>query len=310
MCNPESWLSRQNRPLTMMVAQSYTNRGGRSTILAMAGDMICSEDGCDTSDPGKSLECLPQFKGPEIDISLDDLCVRLSDPTGMSQIKPLSITYSGHLSMQSPIVWEAPNGFGKSVLAGVLSGALASDSGKYRIQTKGFTGKARVLMQECVYQLFGFSPMAYLLWTFREAPEMATNAVNEYHSIENGIADVLGDSGWRHSVGDRETPDSLLQAKIALVAARIVGRPVLLVLDEPGFGLTKKAAQAFVESVAKRCAERSIGLLIVSHSANRYQHIVTSAIRCQMDEQDSVAGPQRLIAMQAVHISGGTSNGL
>ena len=306
MCNPESWLSRENKSLIMITAQSYTNCGGGSTIFGMAGDMICSEDGCDPSEPRESLESLSQFKGPEVHISLDDLCVKLSDPTGLSQIKPLSINYSGHLSMQSPIIWEAPNGFGKSVLAGLLSGALISDSGKYGIHTKGYTGKARVLMQDCVYQLFGFTPIDYLLWAFREAPEMATNAVDEYHFIENSIADVFAESGHRYSVGDRENPESLLQVKIALVAARIVQNPVLLILDEPGFALTKKSAQAFVESVAKRCAEQSIGLLIISHLADRYKHIVASEIQCQMYQHDPEAGPERRIIMESADIYGGT----
>lgn len=210
--------------------------------------------------------------GPDWLLEVEAAATELFDTTGLSDAPPLTLEFHTQgegkraLVLPTPVVCQAPNGLGKSTFVHLLCGAKKTSRGEIRSRVAGYDLSARAVLQEGVLQLFGKSPAEYLKWSFRESEGEAKLAEErrlrlEAETVKFGLRASAG-----FSVGSRAQPNSLLQAKLALVAARLTAQTNLLVLDEPSYGLSRVAATAFVEAVAALCAELQIGLLIVSHT--------------------------------------------
>ncbi len=286
MCYPGQWLSSSNRSLVQSTLYRYDACGSDWKLLALDGEILDSIEGPSLANHDYKADLASDFGGPRMRIQLSDLSVILTDTTGMGQSLPLQLRYQAddsELVLSSPMVLHGENGLGKSTLSQVLAGCIQRETGSFKIHAGGYGGLARLLMQESPYQLLGKSPSGYLSWTFREAPNALQKACAEFDLLQADVARRLGKSCQAGSIGSIDSPDSLIQAKIALVAARLVQRTPLLILDEPGFGLSRCAAVAFVEAVALRAKEFGTGLLIISHVHDWYGHVVKSHVELRVE---------------------------
>jgi energy-coupling factor transporter ATP-binding protein EcfA2 len=269
----------------------YRERQIDWSLLALEG-----EESLDILSPTSAPELgpntdQPQCKGPKVFLNIKALTALLEDVTGLSRALPLRIIFdtglfkgTSEISMNSPILWTGKNGLGKSTLVHLLAGARNAESGSFGLRVGGYKGHVRAVFQECTTQLFGQEPLGYLESVFREAGDALKSANEEYQLLERQIRDRLMQRQSNATIGSADRPDTLLQAKIALTAARLQKGTILLVLDEPGFGLSQSAATIFVEVVSARCAELNIALLVISHVGNWYQRIFETTLQADVTE--------------------------
>jgi ABC-type molybdenum transport system ATPase subunit/photorepair protein PhrA len=168
--------------------------------------------------------------------------------------------------LASPTLLVGDNGVGKSVFAKILAGLLRPD-GEIRVACGGSRGPARLILQDALPQLFGRSTNEYLQTVFRYDDKGREEAIELYRSLEDAVrAEVVAQPSIRQdAVGNQEHPDSVLQARLALIAERLVSRPPLLILDEPGWCLSMPLARALLHAACIEARRRHVGLIVISH---------------------------------------------
>jgi energy-coupling factor transporter ATP-binding protein EcfA2 len=168
-------------------------------------------------------------------------------------------------NLRSPTLISGPNGSGKTTLARLLSGTLTPRTGKIAATSHSFSGKARMLMQNSIAQLFSGSPLEHLERVFAYDKEKRKEAKKLYRTMEDEIANGVAGRFDSFVIGDREIPNSVLQSKIALAVERVLTFSPVLILDEPGWCLSKAIAREFMAQVVKAAHERKIAIVIISH---------------------------------------------
>ena len=79
-----------------------------------------------------------------------------------------------------------------------------------------------------------------------------------------------------------------MQAKISLIAERLATRPPVLVLDEPGWGLSGPIARKLVETVCRVAGDLKVAIVLISHHARWWQGMVHSHCHLSKEGKDSV----------------------
>ena len=68
------------------------------------------------------------------------------------------------------------------------------------------------------------------------------------------------------AIGDADNPTSTVQAKLALIAERLVGDTKVLILDEPTWGICDDIAFPMLQVVAETAHRRGVRLILISHN--------------------------------------------
>ncbi|MDZ5441566.1 ABC transporter ATP-binding protein [Micromonospora sp. 4G57] len=153
-----------------------------------------------------------------------------------------------------------PNGAGKTTLLGLLLGLAVADSGHLEILG---TPIARALAAPDGVAGFVDGPGLYPSLTARQ--NLAALAALRGHSVRTtGIDDVLDQVGLTDVAGDRASGFSLGMRQRLGLAAALLTKPRLLVLDEPSNGLDP-AGKKHVHSVLARLATDGTSVVLSSH---------------------------------------------
>ncbi|MFF0191010.1 ABC transporter ATP-binding protein [Streptomyces sp. NPDC005244] len=153
-----------------------------------------------------------------------------------------------------------PNGAGKTTLLGLLLGLAAADSG--RLEILG-TPVERALAAPDGVAGFVDAPGLYPSLTARQ--NLA--ALASLRGLDAGTAvidDVLGEVGLTDVADDRTRGFSLGMRQRLGLAAALLTKPRLLVLDEPSNGLDP-AGKRHVHRVLTRLAAEGTGVVLSSH---------------------------------------------
>lgn len=146
------------------------------------------------------------------------------------------------------------------------------------------TGHARLIFQDAIDQLFGKSIDGHLAWVFRFDREKGAVAQQIYTELDSRMRDYFMDrSEEAEALGTPSEHCTLLQAKISLIAERLATRPPVLVLDEPGWGLSGPIARKLVESVCRIAGGLKVAIVLISHHARWWTGMVHS--RCHLEKQ-------------------------
>lgn len=160
-----------------------------------------------------------------------------------------------------------PNGAGKSTTIKMLTGILLPSGGDARVL--GYTPwKQRRELAYHIGTVFGQRPQ---LWYHLPAIDTFT-LFGKIYEMENGETvkriDQLSEA---FEIGDLlETPVrklSLGQRMRCEVAASLLHRPKLLLLDEPSIGLDVVAKQRIRDAIRRMAQEENVGVLLTSHDA-------------------------------------------
>ncbi|MFC0506622.1 ABC transporter ATP-binding protein [Micromonospora costi] len=153
-----------------------------------------------------------------------------------------------------------PNGAGKTTLLGLLLGLAAADSG--RLEILG-TPVARALAAPEGVAGFVDGPGLYPSLTARQ--NLAALAALRGEGVgATGIDDVLAQVGLTDVADDRASGFSLGMRQRLGLAAALLTKPRLLVLDEPSNGLDP-AGKKHVHTVLSRLAADGTSVVLSSH---------------------------------------------
>lgn len=153
-----------------------------------------------------------------------------------------------------------PNGAGKTTLLGLLLGLAAADGGGLEILG---TPVGRALAAPDGVAGFVDGPGLYPSLTARQ--NLAALAALRGHDARTaGIDDVLAQVGLTDVADDRARGFSLGMRQRLGLAAALLTRPRLLVLDEPSNGLDP-AGKKHVHAVLTRLADEGTAVVLSSH---------------------------------------------
>jgi len=160
-----------------------------------------------------------------------------------------------------------PNGAGKSTTIKMLTGILLPSGGEARVL--GYIPwKQRRQLAYHIGTVFGQRPQ---LWYHLPAVDTFTLFGRIYELDERETKKRIGQLSEAFEIGDLlETPVrklSLGQRMRCEVAASLLHRPKLLLLDEPSIGLDVVAKQRIRDSIRRMAQEEGVGVLLTSHDA-------------------------------------------
>jgi ABC-2 type transport system ATP-binding protein len=160
-----------------------------------------------------------------------------------------------------------PNGAGKSTTIKMLTGILFPSGGEARVL--GYIPwKQRRALAYHIGTVFGQRPQ---LWYHLPAVDTFALFGKIYEMDDRQTQKRIADLSERFEIGDLlETPVrklSLGQRMRCEVAASLLHRPKLLLLDEPSIGLDVVAKQRIRDSIREMAKEEKVGVLLTSHDA-------------------------------------------
>jgi energy-coupling factor transporter ATP-binding protein EcfA2 len=208
-------------------------------------------------------------------------------------------TESTSLSLQSPTLITGDNGIGKSILAKLMAGIIKPIVGEISSLSQNGKGNARLIFQDSIDQIFGMSVDHHIDWVFRFDSARGKVAKSIYSDMEKSLRESLHKyyfSGLS-ALGTANTRDTLLQAKLCLVAERIASLPPLIVLDEPGWGLSKTVSQYFLGEVCKHAHSNGVAIAIISHQPTWWKGFIQSHIELIEHNNDGVKIVTREVAL-------------
>jgi ABC-type cobalamin/Fe3+-siderophores transport system ATPase subunit len=165
------------------------------------------------------------------------------------------------------------NGVGKTTLAKLLAGVREVAQGSIKVVTEAFGGQGRLLLQDPLLHLFSMSPREHLLRVFAHDQERRERAFDLFEDLEAQCACTLKEHNACITVGHRDEPSSILQAKLVLAAERLVTPTPLLIIDEPGWCLSRPVARVFLSTVTDCAHARGTAVLAISNQASWWQGI-------------------------------------
>jgi zinc transport system ATP-binding protein len=259
IASPFSWLSRDNRLYFQRLFQHYVNRSLQVELLALEGED--SNEQVENSDSRHAITIAPV----DFSISLKDVRISLGSSLNPLQSQDIYAAVDDlHADLTSPCLIVGENGQGKSLIAKIITGTIASE-GNAILNRKNKSGPARLLFQDVINQtlLRSFDAIAALNDEVGAANplEIYDNILSEYRQNIDNSKNASADFG---KVGKGEF-HSLLQIKAILVAVRLCGQPCALILDEPDWGLNRESAIAFVLAIIRVSHTLGTPVLLISH---------------------------------------------
>jgi ABC-2 type transport system ATP-binding protein len=160
-----------------------------------------------------------------------------------------------------------PNGAGKSTTIKILTGILFPGAGE--AQVLGYIPwKQRRQLAYCIGTVFGQRPQLWyhlpaidtfiLFGKIYELDDRATRKRIAYLAEAFEIEDLLETPVRKLSLGQRMRCE---------VAASLLHKPKLLLLDEPSIGLDVVAKQHIRDAIRLMASEENVGVLLTSHDA-------------------------------------------
>jgi ABC-2 type transport system ATP-binding protein len=160
-----------------------------------------------------------------------------------------------------------PNGAGKSTTIKMLTGILLPSDGQARVLDY-IPWKQRRELAYHIGTVFGQRPQ---LWYHLPAIDTFTLFGKIYEMDDGEAKKRIEHLSEAFEIGDLlETPVrklSLGQRMRCEVAASLLHRPKLLLLDEPSIGLDVVAKQRIRDSIRRMAQDENVGVLLTSHDA-------------------------------------------
>lgn len=173
---------------------------------------------------------------------------------------------------------EGPSGSGKSTLLCLVAGILTPTGGTVdvlgeAVSSMGAAARDRFRAEKIgfVFQMFNLLPYLSLVDNVvlpcHFSPARAAVALQNSASLSDEAERLLGRLGLGVSAlrGRRVTELSIGQQQRVAVARALIGRPPLVVADEPTSAMDATARIAFVELLLEECAITGSTVVFVSH---------------------------------------------
>jgi ABC-type multidrug transport system ATPase subunit len=287
LSNPTQWLNRSKYPLLAELCRCYLDSGKLVQVAAMEGEAVPLQE----LTPNVSYACLPLKTYIPWELEFIDLRVTFNGTAFPTYHESFSLTFQRgdcspkvkSIKLHSPTLIIGDNGAGKSTFGKLLAGVINAAQGEFELRCGGSAGTARIMLQESIEQLFGKTALEHINWVFRFDKAKHSDAENIYKKIDETLRDVVigADDLSQDLIGSKHAPNTLLQGKMALVAERLATNPTLLILDEPGWGLTPKIAVPLVRQVCEIAHQRGTAVAIITHQIEVWNGLARSRINLE-----------------------------
>ena len=251
-CNPIFWLNPARHKFWLNLCENYEASDKKVEALILRGDHLDAHSHSDKFEPVAPLPLNLQINRPLIDFP------EIQFPVfhAASRLQYSWASEPGEIF--SPFLLTGDNGVGKSIFARLLAGILPVSSGRAFIVNSDGNSMVRLLFQESITQLFALAPSEYLMRVFSASKELFEQVTRLFRELMQSVC-----SG--KSSDDTRVWSSLLAGKACLIAARLVEKPALLLLDEPGWGLSRHDAGKLVFNTCRLAHQLGTGVGIISH---------------------------------------------
>jgi len=261
IASPFSWLSRDNTVFFEKLVEHYQNQGTPVNLFVLEGE--------DSHTPISHLRNFDENKNRSVAFTLCLKDVRISLSTTLNPIyakQTFARIEDIRINLASPCLIVGQNGQGKSLIAKTLANAIPCQ-GTATIQLDSSSGPTRLLFQDVITQA--------LLRSFNglvdSSPSQSDPAPLElYDRIMSTFLCYQDDPGTSHArtnAGNSGDFRSILEIKTILVAVRLCGKPVALILDEPDWGLSRSTSIAFVLAIIEIAHELGVPVILISHKS-------------------------------------------
>jgi len=283
-CSPCHWLSKERYKYWVSLADAYIQAGKSVDVLLLDGEPF----------PNNSInvndDLVPELAGVKWNLQVNEpeiLFDEIQFPTyHPKSVMKYSVQNERMIKLNSPTLFTGDNGVGKSVFSKILSGIIKTSKGKVNIiAPNGKGNNARLLFQDSIAQLFGKSIDDHHDWVFRFERDKRHGSQSIYQvalSIYSKIDAFMREYVKSYlddlvpALGKQSEHNTLLQAKMSLIAERLASRPPLLILDEPGWGLSRSIARQFIWAVCQQANIYNVAILLISHQSDCWKGIIKS----------------------------------
>ena len=181
-----------------------------------------------------------------------------------------------------------PSGCGKSTLLAMIGGVLVPREGSVSIlgeELSSMKGAARDHFRAdhvgFIFQQFNLVPYLSVVdnvWLpCRYSPRRMQRARDADGSIEQSAARLLSALGIGERLRSRKTTDLSVGQQQRVAAARaLIGRPELVIADEPTSSLDADRRREFIELLLSECDRANSTVIFVSHDASLASHFDVS----------------------------------
>ncbi len=190
----------------------------------------------------------------------------------------------GALSLASgeSLFLYGPSGCGKSTLLSAIAGVVDVPKGAIHVADQdlgavrgGARDRFRVDHIGMIFQVFNLVPwlsaLENVLLPCTFSQRRRTRAGDDPAGTARRLLDELGLSD--PSLASKQAHELSVGQQQRVAAARaLIGKPDLILADEPTSALDEAAKAAFVELLARECAEAGTALLFVSHDRGLERH--------------------------------------
>lgn len=255
-CNPLFWLNPSRHNLWHKLTASYDSAGVPIKVAAMQGDSVFCSSERNAYSPGK-LSPLPFL------LNISNAAAHFPELQFPVYHKESFINYQfSDQSEQchSPMLITGDNGVGKSVLARMLAGVIPIAGGRVECMNESGNSSVRLLFQEATSQLFAQTPDQHRKSVFSCANKSRDTAESLFKKL---VAEII--PTHENHPDEQSAHNSLLEAKISIIAERLTASPALLILDEPGWGLSSEDTIRLVFCITRLAHSRQTAVAIISH---------------------------------------------
>jgi len=169
-------------------------------------------------------------------IEISNLTVQFG---GVKPINDLTVTLNSRISGLI-----GPNGAGKTTLLNVFSGFVTPVRGSVAVNGQMLTGVAPHLRANLgLRRTFQTDQIADDLTLFENVLAVADHAGLSSHDAEQDVKVAIEYVGLSKRLNRRGSDLSTEERHLAEIAKALIGRPILVMLDEPGAGMSESESQ-------------------------------------------------------------------
>ena len=181
-----------------------------------------------------------------------------------------------------------PSGSGKSTLLALIGGVLVPREGRVEVlgvDLSGMKGAARDHFRAdhvgFIFQQFNLVPYLSVIDNVclpcRYSKRRLHRAMDTDGSSEESAARLLSELGIGERLRSRSTTDLSVGQQQRVAAARaLIGRPELIIADEPTSSLDTDRRREFIELLLSECDSTESTIIFVSHDASLASHFDVS----------------------------------
>jgi ABC-type cobalamin/Fe3+-siderophores transport system ATPase subunit len=282
LCTPTHWLHLDSYSYLWKLLSLAKSLSKPVTLFLLEGDElgetyeVPAEPA--TPVPGRSVSWF--FGASNYEIQL----LNNAEPGAKDRLLRFDVSAIRDIELRSPTILTGRNGSGKSLLAKCLSDVVRASS-PVTAKSKYGEGPARLVLQDTLSHLFR-RPIAQHPSRIFEFDQEGKKKVD---SIFTTLSQECRKRLWTslpsdaHLVGPEAEPCTLFQAKLVLIAERLVYSPPLLVLDEPSWGLSVRQSDALIEAVVSYCHDKEVPIAMITHLRPKLKHYGNSTIALSRD---------------------------